>query len=93
MPYLLVVAPFNHNINLRLEPPCPHGLASVSRVLRRVVILHAKIPIGAYNDVRVEVCINIGTRFSRCTLIEYITSKAFIFPNPQQDLDVWQGPF
>ena len=42
-----------------------HGLTSVSRVQRRVVILHAKTPIGAYNDVRVEVCIIIlETRFS-----------------------------
>ena len=54
------------NFNLKHQPQLgasfSHGLTSVSRVQRRVVTLHAITPIGAYNDVRVEVCIIILER-------------------------------
>ena len=71
-----------------------HGLTSVSRVQRRVVTLHAITPIGAYNEVRVEVCIIILERvFHDVLLLSISHQKHLFFQNPQQDLDVWQGPF
>ena len=61
-----VVVKFVRNFQPQHQPQLgasfSHGLTSVSRVQRRVVILHAKTPIGAYNDVRVEVCIIILER-------------------------------
>ena len=56
-----------------------HGLTSVSRVQRRVVILHAKTPIGAYNDVRVEVCIIILERVFHDVLLSSISHQKHLF--------------
>ena len=56
-----------------------HGLTSVSRVQRRVVILHAKTPIGAYNDVRVEVCIIILERVFHDVLLSSISRQKHLF--------------
>ena len=56
-----------------------HGLTSVSRVQRRVVILHAKTPIGAYNDVRVEVCIIILERVFHDVLLNSISHQKHLF--------------
>ena len=56
-----------------------HCLTSVSRVQRRVVTLHAIIQIGAYNDVRVEVCIIIVERVFHDVLLSSISHQKHLF--------------
>ena len=83
---------FNLNISLSIDHPFPRGLISVSRVHRHIVILHATIPTGAYNDVRAEVYIVILQRVFRRCICTNLSHQKHFYRNPQPGSDVRQGP-
>ena len=64
---------FNLNINLSLEPPIPTALPLSAAFMGVLSLFTLSTPIGAYNDVRVEVCIIIMDRVFHDVLLSSIS--------------------